>query len=96
MPTQNVAEEEFLNAMRDYVDFRFLKGVDEPPLRNAERLVNTFKAFVRSRPEAKDKVATVAFLVDKMGKLAESRGPGQPPPDPSADPSAEPSSDPGQ
>ena len=82
MPTQNAEEEQFLKAMRDYVDFRFLKGVDEPSLHHAEQLTKTFKAFLRARSGSKDKGETVAFLVEKMGKLAETRGPGQPRPNP--------------
>ncbi len=85
MPTQNQAEDKFLKAMRDYVDFRFLQGVDVPALENADLLVDTFKAFLRSRPGVQAKGEIVAFLVGKMEKMAESRGTGQPrnePPEP--------------
>jgi hypothetical protein len=82
VPTQNQAEEKFLKAMRDYVDFRILKGVDEPALQNADLLVSTFTEFLDSRPNAKAKEETVNFLVEKMVKMAESRGGTQPPPRP--------------
>lgn len=78
MPTLNEAEEKFLKAMRDYVDFRFLQGVDAPAKQSGDALVDTFKAFLRSRPKSQDKAETVTFLVEKMAKMAESRGTGQP------------------
>ena len=81
MPIQNVAEDKFLKAMRDYVDFRILKGVDEPPLQNADLLVSAFTEFLDERPNSKAKPETVKFLVEKMAKMAESRGGTQPPPD---------------
>ena len=82
MPT-HPAEEKFLKALRDYVDFRFLKGVQEPALQAGDLLVSTFTEFLDSRPlKNKGKPATVTFLIEKMAAMKESGGPGQPPPDP--------------
>ena len=81
MPTQNLAEEKFLTAMRDYVDFRFLKGVDEPSLQAGDILVSTFTDFLDSRPlKKKGTPETVTFLIGKMTNMKDSGGTGQPPP----------------
>jgi hypothetical protein len=83
VPTQNQAEEKFLKAIRDYVDFRFLKGVDEPALQNGDLLVSTFTEFLDSRPlRDKGTPQTVRFLIQKMAEMKESGGTGQPPPEP--------------
>jgi hypothetical protein len=78
MPTPE--EEKFLFAFTQYVDFRISRGVEAPPEPFGDRLVFAFTEFLKSRgPEAGE---TFDFLIDKMVKMAESRGGTQPPPRP--------------
>jgi hypothetical protein len=82
VPTQNQAEEKFLKAIRDYVDFRLLRGVREPALQNGDLLVSTFTEFLDSRPlKNKGTPETVTFLIRKMAEMKESGGTGQPTPE---------------
>jgi hypothetical protein len=83
MPTLNQAEEAFLQALRDYVDFRFLKGVDAPSLQAGDLLVSRFIEFLDSRPlRKKGTEETVTVLIEKMTQMKDGRGTGQPPPEP--------------
>jgi hypothetical protein len=83
MPTLNLAEESFLQALRDYVDFRFLKGVDEPSSQVGDHLVSAFIVFLDSRPlKKKGTEETITVLVEKIAQMKDGRGTGQPPPVP--------------
>ena len=81
MPTQKKAEENFLNAMRSYVDFRLSTGVETPARHFGDTLVSTFTEFLDSRP-VKGRPDTVKFLIKKMSRMKESRGGGSPKPGP--------------
>lgn len=76
MPTP--AEETFFRTFTQYVDFRLSKGVTEPAGALGDQLVYAFTEFLKSRGAQTGE--RFDWLIEKMAKMKESRGTGQPPP----------------